>query len=51
MQEKIERNGLVEEIETALKDMFVAEIAKNENVLTIAFLNGQKFSVTIDEVM
>lgn len=50
MEEKIERNGLVEEIETALKDTFVAEIAKSENVLTITFLNGQKFSVTIDEV-
>ena len=46
---KIELNELMEQVKVALKDEFVAKIETTENGLTLEFLNGQKFDITIKE--
>lgn len=48
--QKIQKENLMNELVVALKDVFVAEVAQNENVLTVKFVNGQKFSLQVEEI-
>lgn len=47
---KIERQNLTKEIQSLLKDEFVAEITESDDTLTLSFLNGQKFMVAVQEI-
>ena len=47
---KIEKENLTDEIQILLKDFFEAIISKNENNITMQFMNGQKFSVSIEAI-
>ena len=47
---KIEKEDLTDEIQILLKDFFDAIISKNENNITMQFMNGQKFSVSIEAI-
>ena len=47
---KIEKENLTDEIQILLKDFFEATISKNENNITMQFMNGQKFSVSIEAI-
>ena len=47
---KIEKENLTDEIQILLKDFFDAIISKNENNITMQFMNGQKFSVSIEAI-
>ena len=49
-QKFITTKNLTEEIYTILKDEFIAKLTKNENFITLDFLNGQKFIVLVEEV-
>jgi len=51
MQEKIRNEDLLEEVGTALKDVFVAEIAEKDGALCIRFVNGQTFRLRIEEII
>ena len=48
--QKIQKENLMNELVVALKDVFVAEVSQNENVLTVKFVNGQKFSLQVEEI-
>ena len=47
--EKIEVENLIQEIQDALKDVFVAKIRKRGVELEFEFLNGQRFTLTLLE--
>jgi hypothetical protein len=47
---KIEKENLTDEIQILLKDFFEAIISKNENNITMQFMNGQKFPVSIEAI-
>ena len=47
---EIKKEELLEEIKILLQDVFVAKIEDVEKGVSIEFLNGQKFSVAIDEM-
>ncbi len=47
---KITVKSLTEEVAVALKDEFVATFTQKENGIELAFANGQKFSLTIEEL-
>ena len=47
---KIGKENLTDEIQILLKDFFNAIISKNENNITMQFMNGQKFSVSIEAI-
>ena len=47
---KIERENLLSELKNAVQDEFVAKIEKNESRLTLAFLNGQTFQISVEEM-
>ncbi len=44
-------NDLLEEMQVALRDEFVAEIAQEEGGLLMKFSDGQTFRVTVEEVV
>ena len=46
---KIEKNVLVDEIVCALKDEFVASVTSAGDEITLAFENGQVFTLTVNE--
>ncbi len=46
---KIQINEFIEQVKVALQDEFVAKLETTENGVTVEFLNGQKFDVTIKE--
>ena len=46
---KIEKKELLQQIAGALRDEFVAEITENAEEIILTFLNGQKFSLTVEE--
>ena len=46
---KIVKEELIEEIKAALKDEFVAKISNDKSGITLQFLNGQSFEVTVKE--
>lgn len=46
---KLTEETLAEEIEVALKDLFVAKIERDENCILMQFLDGRKFKVSIQE--
>lgn len=46
---KIETVDLIEQIEIALKDVFVAKLRKQYDEIYITFLNGQKFVLAVWE--
>ena len=48
-EEKIKVENLIQEIQEALKDIFVARIHKRGVELDIEFLNGQWFTLTLFE--
>ena len=41
--------NLVTEIKAALSDLFVAQITENQKGVTLSFVNGQKFLLTVQE--
>lgn len=47
---KVERENLIADLECVIQDEFVAKIEKNENGLTLAFLNGQTFQISVEEI-
>ncbi len=49
MAKKIELKELLEEIEVALSDEFVAEVKREEDGLTLRFVNGQTFRLRVEE--
>ena len=48
---KITVENLIEEIASVLRDEFVATFAEKEDSIFIKFLSGQKFSVSINEIL
>ena len=48
-EEKIVVENLIQEIQEALKDIFVAKIRKRGVELEMEFLNGQRFTLTLFE--
>lgn len=46
---KIEKEELMTQLQEVIKDEFVAEVSISESGLSLRFLNGQKFNVTIEE--
>ena len=46
---KILKEELMEEIKIALKDELVAKVIDGENGLVLQFLNGQTFTVVVNE--
>ena len=48
-EEKIEIKNLIQEIQEALKDIFIARILKRGTELEMEFLNGQWFTLTLFE--
>ena len=46
---KIVRKDLLAQIQTVLKDEFVAKITETDEVLTLQFANGQNVTVSIEE--
>ena len=48
-EEKIEIGNLIQEIQEALKDIFVARIHKRGVELDMEFINGQNFTLTLFE--
>ena len=50
MQNNIKKEELLEELETAIKDFFVATVSEEEGKLILNFVNGQKFCVSIEEL-
>lgn len=48
-EERIETEGLLEEIKIALKDIFLATVRKKGDELSMQFPNGQKFVLTVWE--
>ena len=49
IKDKIEIENLIQEIQVALKDIFVAQIRKRGAELEIEFVNGQRFTLTLFE--
>lgn len=47
---EIQKSELILEIKKALKDVFVAEITEENGVLSLEFLNGQKFSLWLENI-
>ena len=47
--ELIKAEDLLEEIKIALRDAFVAKFYRQGQELNITFLNGQKFTLTLQE--
>ena len=48
-QMKIVKEQLMEEMKAALKEVFVAKLFDSESGITLQFLNGQSFEVSIKE--
>ena len=48
-EEKIKIENLIQEIQTALKDILIARIIKRGVELDIEFINGQNFTLTLFE--
>lgn len=48
---KFSRSTLLQEIEPLLKEYFICIVDHSEEVITMSFLNGQKFAVTANEIM
>lgn len=46
---KITKEDLTFQIANALRDEFVATVTESEGVVTLAFVNGQKFSLRVEE--
>lgn len=49
MNDNISEIDFTEEVYTALKDYFVAKIECGVTDITVNFLNGQKFKITIEQ--
>ncbi len=49
ISETIQADALLDEIKTAIKDVFVAKVRKCGDELRITFPNGQTFAVTVWE--
>ena len=49
ISEKITVENLIQEIQEALKDIFIARILKRGTELEMEFLNGQWFTLTLFE--
>lgn len=47
--ERIKKEDLLQEIECALVDCFVAALTREEGSLVMQFENGQKFRLTLQE--
>ena len=47
--EKIQIENLIQEIQAALKDIFVAKIHRRGVELDMEFFNGQRFTLTLFE--
>ena len=47
---KIERENLLIELKNLMEDEFVAKIEKGQSRLTLAFLNGQTFQISVEEM-
>ena len=47
---KIERKYLILEIQSLLKDEFVARVDIKEESVVIKFVNGQRFEITVKEL-
>lgn len=47
--ERINKEALLEEIECALTDCFVAKTVKEEDCIILQFENGQKFRLHLQE--
>lgn len=50
MQNNIKKEELLEELETAIKEVFVARVSEVEGKLILNFVNGQEFCVSIEEL-
>lgn len=48
---KTDEKCLAQEIALALSDYFTGKIAQNEKSVLINFENGQKFRLTVDEIV
>ncbi len=46
---KIEKSELIKQIACALQDEFVAEITQEAEGISLRFVNGQKFLLTVEE--
>lgn len=49
MEEQIKSEDLLQEVQMAIKDLFVATVRKREDELFIKFPNGQQFTLTLWE--
>ena len=49
IDEKIKIENLIQEIQEALKDIFIAKIHKRGTELDFEFLNGQRFTLSLFE--
>ena len=49
ISEKITVENLIQEIQEALKDIFIARILKRGTELEMEFMNGQWFTLTLFE--
>ena len=50
MQMKIESKDLALEIACAIEDLFVATVSSKEDAVELAFSDGQKFVLKVEEV-
>ena len=48
--ERMQAQEFVSVVENALKDEFVATITRKENEIQVQLLNGQAFTIKIEEV-
>ena len=48
---EINKRDLLEEIALLLKDEFVANVNTVEDEICLSFLSGQKFSISVKEVL
>lgn len=48
-EEKIKREDLLAEVQTAIKDVFVATVRRRGDELIIGFPNGQQFTLALWE--
>ena len=49
MEEQIKREELLQEVQMAIKDVFIATVRKRGDEVIIKFPNGQKFTLTLWE--
>ena len=47
---KMQKEDLLIEIAVAMKDLFVAQVSTDEQGISLRFLNGQQFLLSLQEI-